>query len=106
MMKFGYEHHASFLNPQNNLAMRGNWVFSNVGTARNGAQGDEFADYLLTLPQTKLFGGADVPNIGGQLKMRSHYHSAFYNDDWKVTPELTLSLVCATKPTSRRRPTT
>jgi hypothetical protein len=92
VVKFGYEHHASLLNPQNNLAMRGNWVFSNVGTGRNGAQGDEFADYLLTLPQTKLFGGADVPNIGGQLKMRSHYHSAFYNDDWKVTQNVMVSL--------------
>jgi hypothetical protein len=92
VVKFGYEHHASFLNPQNNLAMRGNWVYSNVGTGRNGAQGDEFADFLLTLPQTKLFGGSDVPNIGGQLKMRSHYHSAFYNDDWKVTQNFMLSV--------------
>lgn len=92
VVKFGYEQHISILNPQNNLAMRGNWVYSNVGTGRNGAQGDEFADYLLTLPQTKLFGGADVPNIGGQLKMRSHYHSAFYNDDWKLSQNFTLSL--------------
>jgi hypothetical protein len=92
VIKFGYEHHASILNPQNNLAMRGQWQFRGFGTGRNGGQGDEFADFLLTLPATKLFGGADVPNIGGQLKMRSHYHSAFFNDDWKVTPNFTLTL--------------
>jgi hypothetical protein len=92
VMKFGYEHHASFLNPQNNLAMRGQWQFRGFGTGRNGARGDEFADFLLSLPATKLFGGADVPNIGGQLKMRSHYHAAFFNDDWKITPNFTLNL--------------
>lgn len=90
--KFGYEHHATWLNPQNNLAMRGQWQFRGFGTGRNGARGDEYADFLLTLPATKLFGGADVPEIGGQLKMRSHFHQAFFNDDWKVTPNLTLNL--------------
>jgi hypothetical protein len=91
-IKFGAEHHASILNPQNNLAMRGQWQFRGFSTGRNGARGDEFADMLLAQPATKLFGGADVPNIGGQLKMRSHYTSAFINDDWKVTPNFTLSL--------------
>ena len=92
VIKMGYEHHMSDLNPQNNLAMRGQWQFRGFGTGREGARGDEFADFLLALPATKLFGAADVPNIGGQLKMRSHFNAAFVNDDWKVTQNLTLNL--------------
>ena len=41
--------------------MRGLWQFRGFGTGREGARGDEFADFLLTLPATKVFGGADVP---------------------------------------------
>jgi hypothetical protein len=90
-LKFGGETQASLLNPQNNQVTRGRWQYQNFGTARGGARGDEYADFLLTLPFTKTFGSADVINIGGQLKMRSHVHSFFLNDDWKVNRNLTFT---------------
>jgi hypothetical protein len=90
-LKFGGETQASLLNPQNNQVTRGRWIYQGFGTGQSGARGDEYADFLLTLPFTKTFGAADEVNIGGQLKMRSHVHSFFVNYDWKVTPDLTVT---------------
>jgi hypothetical protein len=90
-LRFGGETQAGLLNPQNNLQTRGRFTYQNIGTGQGGARGDEYADFLLTLPFTKTFGAADVVNIGGQLKLRSHLHSFFLNDDWKVNKDLTVT---------------
>ena len=89
--RFGGETQASLLNPQNNLQTRGRWTFQNIGTGQGGARGDEYADFLLTLPFTKTFGAADEVNVGGQLKMRSHLHSFFVNDDWKLSKDVNVT---------------
>jgi hypothetical protein len=89
--KFGAESQISMLNPQNNLQTRGRWTFEGFGTGQGGARGDEYADFLLTLPFTKTFGSADDHQVGGQLKMRSVYHSFFFNDDWKAARDLTVT---------------
>ncbi|MDX1981530.1 MAG: TonB-dependent receptor, partial [Bryobacteraceae bacterium] len=89
--RFGGETQASLLNPQNNLQTRGRFTFQNIGTGQGGVRGDEYADFLLTLPFTKTAGAADVVNIGGQLKLRSHLHSFFLNDDWKVSRDITFT---------------
>jgi hypothetical protein len=89
--RFGGETQASLLNPQNNLQTRGRWQFQNIGTGQGGVRGDEYADFLLSLPFTKTFGAADEVNIGGQLKLRSHLHSFFVNDDWKVNKDVTVT---------------
>lgn len=89
--RFGAETQASLLNPQNNLQSRGRWQFQNIGTGQGGTRGDEYADFLLSLPFTKTFGAADEVNIGGQLKLRSHLHSFFLNDDWKVSRDVTFT---------------
>jgi hypothetical protein len=89
--KFGSEWQLSDLNPQNNLSARGRWEFNGFGTGQGGARGDEYADYLLTLPRATTFGSSDDFEIGGQLKMKSNYFSFFFNDDWKVTPRLTVN---------------
>jgi len=89
--RFGGETQAALLNPQNNLQSRGRWQFQNIGTGQGGARGDEYADFLLTLPFTKTFGAADVVELGGQLKLRSHLHSFFINDDWKLNKDVTVT---------------
>ncbi len=83
--KFGLEHHHSLLNPQNNLTTRGEWRF------RGEASGDEYADFLLTYPQSKTFGASDSFGIGGELKLKSNYWGFFFTDDWKVTSKLTVN---------------
>jgi Carboxypeptidase regulatory-like domain/TonB-dependent Receptor Plug Domain len=90
-LKFGAEWQTTDLNPQNNLSARGRWEFNGFGTGQGGAKGDEYADYLLTLPRSTTFGSSDDFEIGGQLKMRSEYYSFFFNDDWKVTPNVTVN---------------
>jgi hypothetical protein len=90
-LKFGAEWQFSDLNPQNNLSSRGRWTFNGFGTSQGGAAGDEYADYLLTLPRETTFGSSDEFEIGGQLKMRSNYYSFFLNDDWKATQNLTIN---------------
>jgi hypothetical protein len=90
-LKFGGEWQFSDLNPQNNLSSRGRWTFNGFGTGQGGADGDEYADYLLTLPRDTTFGSSDEFEIGGQLKMRSNYFSFFFNDDWKATQSLTIN---------------
>jgi hypothetical protein len=89
--RFGGETQASLLNPQNNLQTRGRWIFQGVVTGQSGARGDEYADFLLAMPFTKTFGAADEVNIGGQLKLRSHLHSFFINDDWKINRNVTFT---------------
>jgi hypothetical protein len=89
--KFGGEWQFSDLNPQNNLSSRGRWTYNAFGTGQGGAKGDEYADFLLTLPRETTFGSSDEFEIGGQLKMRSNYYSFFFNDDWKATPKLTVN---------------
>lgn len=77
--KFGVENQTSLLNPKNALESRG--VFNYNGAAT----GDEYADFLLSIPRNKLFGAGD-----GELKMREATWSGFFADDWKVTPNVTL----------------
>ncbi len=90
-MKFGWEVQLAKLNPQNNLNSRGDWRFRGRATGQEGAAGDEYAEFLLTLPEVKSFGSSDEFEIGGQLKMKSYLWSFFFADDWKMTPRLTLN---------------
>jgi Carboxypeptidase regulatory-like domain/TonB-dependent Receptor Plug Domain len=89
--KFGAEWQFADLNPQNNLSSRGRWTYNGFGTGQGGADGNEYADFLLTLPRDTTFGSSDEFEIGGQLKMRSNYYSFFFNDDWKASTNLTVN---------------
>ena len=53
-----------------------------------GSTGNVQADYLLGRPAVAAF-GADVP--GGEFHLRQNELSLFVQDDWKVTPHLTVN---------------
>ncbi len=88
-MKFGFQ----FLREYNfriaSRYARGNISFNGSFTQdpnNRGLTGDSFADFLL--------GDASGGTIGNQNgeSMLSHNYSGFFQDDWRITPRLTLNL--------------
>jgi Outer membrane receptor for ferrienterochelin and colicins len=78
----------NFLQPG---AADGNYTFSKGWTQANPLQGDalsgnEFASFLLGLPNS----GTVDRNIDAAY--RNNYYALFVQDDWKITPNLTLNL--------------
>jgi hypothetical protein len=75
----------SYLSQQN---PRGAFTFTGdaTGGATGGATGSDFADFLLGIPDTSsiAFGNADK-------YFRQSVYDAFINDDWRISPELTLN---------------
>ena len=69
------------MTPQNTQSARGVFSFNGAAT------GDEYADYLLDVPRTKLFGAGP-----GQLAMKAVYVGGYATDTWKVTPNLTVEM--------------
>jgi len=67
----------NYLSQQN---PRGTFTFT------GGATGSDFADFLLGIPDTSsiAFGNADK-------YFRESVYDAFFNDDWRLSPELTLN---------------
>ncbi len=67
-----------------------NGVFSFTGVYAN----DSFADFLLGIPQTAAGGlGSIIPELGGVAKYSIGTQIQwFIQDDWKITPRLTLNL--------------
>jgi hypothetical protein len=61
-------------------------AFTFTGGATGGATGSDFADFLLGIPDTSsiAFGNADK-------YFRQSVYDAFINDDWRISPELTLN---------------
>ena len=90
-IKFGAEfrlYNQNFLQPG---AADGNYTFSKTWTQANplrgdAASGNEFASFLLGLPAS----GSVDSNINPAYQNR--YYAVFVQDDWKVTPNLTLNL--------------
>ena len=80
-VRFGVEDQISNLNPQNTQESRGLWRYDGSAT------GDEYADFLLSQPRLKTF--ASGP---GEMHMKESTWSAFINDDWKLTPMLTMNV--------------
>ena len=68
---------------------RGQYSFTNVFTqnpqSRNST-GDSFGDFLLGYPANATLSKTTVGDV------IQHYVSAFFQDDWKVTPKLTINL--------------
>ena len=61
-------------------------AFTFTGAATGGAPGSDFADFLLGIPDTSsiAFGNADK-------YFRQSVYDAFLNDDWRISPELTVN---------------
>ncbi len=79
-VRFGTEYQMSPMNPQNAQESRGSWRYD------GGASGDEYADFLLSQPRLKTFAAGP-----GQMHMRETTVGLFINDDWKLTPNLTVN---------------
>ncbi len=79
-LKFGGENRTSILHPINFLSSRGVWNFNGQAT------GDEYADFLLSIPRTMTFGAGP-----GELQMREEIWNGFIDDSWKATPTVTVS---------------
>ncbi len=89
-LKFGGENQTAFMHTESLRQSRGIWSFAGLGTGQRGARGDEYADFLLTLPRTTQFAASDSAK-GAVQQMTSSFLGFFVNDDWKVRSNLTVS---------------
>lgn len=88
--KFGYSFQLLMLNTNNRNNAAGNFFFNRLETAapadNSGNSGNSFASFMLgALHQ----GGFSVPFSG---MLRFPYHAVFAQDDWKITPKLTMNI--------------
>ncbi len=72
-------------NPRGTFTFNGGATSSNANGATTG--GSDFADFLLGVPDTSqiAYGNADK-------YLRQSAYDAFLNDDWRVSPELTVNV--------------
>jgi len=89
-LKFGYAYQLMFLNTNNRNTSAGSFTFNRLSTAvpgdNSGNSGSSFASFMLG----EVFnGGFTVPNTE---MLRFPYHAVFVQDDWKVTPRLTVNV--------------
>lgn len=88
--KFGYSYQMMFLNTNNRNNAAGTFGFDRLSTAvpgdNTGASGSAFASFVLGEVYS---GGFTVPNT---QMLRFPYHAFFVQDDWKITPRLTMNV--------------
>jgi hypothetical protein len=66
-----------------------------AGNITGAAQGDPFADFLLGAPSRfagNLLGGFGLGYLGGQGSFNQSHYSAFVQDEWKASRNVSLSL--------------
>ncbi len=86
--KAGVEYRFGFNNESNDLSSSGNFVFNRLITDRPNAAntGDAYASFLLGTANSATLNATDV------IPSRAAYWSAYFQDDWRVTSNLTLNL--------------
>ncbi len=67
-------------------SLGGNFNFDAAFTSRNGAGGHELASLLLGLPST-----GKAPFNNGEGEWYTRYWGGYVQDDWRMTPKLTLN---------------
>ena len=88
-IKAGFDWIHFQLNYQQNELARGSYTYTGAFTSADGTQGptgDAMADFLLGFPQNT---SRDEGNT--QAYMRQNSFGGFVQDDWRVTPRLTLN---------------
>jgi hypothetical protein len=88
--KFGYDFQFLQLNTNNRNNAAGNFRFNRLETAapadNSGNSGNAFASFMLGAVHQ---GGFTVPFVG---MLRFPYHAVYAQDDWKITPKLTMNI--------------
>jgi len=88
--KFGYGYQFMMLNTNSRNNAAGTTTFSRLGTSvptvSDGTSGNSFASFMLGEAQS---GNFSVPFVG---MLRFPYHAFFAQDDWKITPRLTMNI--------------
>jgi len=89
-IKTGFDWIHFQLNFQQNQMARGGYTYTGAFTSSNGtpgATGDALADFLLGFPQDTTRDVGDT-----QAYLRNNSFAGYVQDDWRVTPRLTLNL--------------
>jgi hypothetical protein len=88
--KFGYSYQMLMLNTNNRNIATGQFYFHRLESAapadNSGNSGSSYASFLLGALDRGTF---NVPSTG---MLRFPYHAFFAQDDWKITPRLTMNL--------------
>jgi hypothetical protein len=88
--KFGYSYQILMLNTNNRNNAAGTFTFDRRSTAvpqdNSGNSGNSFASFMLGQVYS---GGFTIPNTE---MLRIPYHAFFAQDDWKLTPRLTMNI--------------
>lgn len=86
-MKMGYLYSWEWKNENAAAGTNGTFLFPGTSTATFASTGNAFADFLLG--RASQYTEADIDFAS---KLRYQMHEAFFQDDWKMLPNLTLNL--------------
>lgn len=86
-LKMGYLYSHEFKNENAASGTNGSFVFPGTSTSAFTSAGDAFADFLLGRASSYSERNIDITS-----HLRYDMHEAFFQDDWKAKPNLTLNL--------------
>jgi hypothetical protein len=95
-IKFGGEYRTMLNDQQNPTSSFGRFTFNRAFTQADplradAASGNAVASLLLGLPADTTTNQSAVP-INPQLNYRSNYYGLYVQDDWRISPRLTLNI--------------